>query len=125
MKRFFLQSTILTIIILLIGVLVYSTFLKSYYHILLPITLILFYCTTNLVHAYLLKIAVSSGARFNSKYMAVNFIKMFLYLLIAVAVAFSMREYAKVFLVNFLAGYLIFTTFEVVQFSKFVRQKKE
>jgi hypothetical protein len=125
MKRFFLQSTILTIIILLIGALVYSTFLQPYYNILLPITLILFYCATNLVHAYLLKIAVNSGARFNSKYMAVNFIKMFLYLLIAVAVAFSMREYAKVFLVNFLAGYLIFTTFEVVQFSKFVRQKKE
>jgi hypothetical protein len=27
-------------------------------------------------------------------------------------------------LLNFLAGYIIFTSFEVVQFSKFVRKKK-
>lgn len=125
MKRFILQSTLLTIIILLIGAVAYSTFLKPFYHLLLPFTLIFFYCTTNLVHAYLLKIAVNSGARFSSKYMAVSFIKMFAYLLIAVAVALLNREYAKIFLLNFLTGYVIFTTFEVVQFSKFVRQKKE
>ena len=125
MKQFFKQSTILTVIVFVVGFLAYSTFLKSYYHILLPLTLIFFYGTTNLVHAYLLKIAVDSGARFTSKYMAVSFIKMFFYLMIAVAVAFAIREYAKIFLLNFLAGYVIFTTFEVIQFSKFIRQKKE
>lgn len=125
MKRFFIQSTTLAIIVLILGVAAYTTFLKPFYHILLPYTLIFFYCTTNLVHAYLLKIAVNSGARFSSKYMAVSFIKMFAYLLIAVAVALLNREYAKIFLLNFLAGYIIFTSFEVVQFSKFVRQKKE
>jgi len=125
MKHFFKQSTILTVIVFVVGFLAYSTFLKPYYHILLPLTLIFFYGTTNLVHAYLLKIAVDSGARFTSKYMAVSFIKMFSYLMIAVAVAFAIREYAKIFLLNFLAGYVIFTTFEVIQFSKFIRQKKE
>lgn len=124
MKRFFIQSTTLTFIVLILGVVVYTTFLKPFYHILLPVTLIFFYGATNLVHGYLLKIAVNSGARFSSKYMAINFIKMFSYLLIAIAVALIFREYAKIFLLNFLAGYIIFTSFEVVQFSKFVRKKK-
>ena len=87
MKRFFIQSTTLTFIVLILGVVVYTTFLKPFYHILLPFTLIFFYVATNLVHCYLLKIAVNSGARFSSKYMAINFIKMFSYLLIAIAVA--------------------------------------
>lgn len=125
MKRFFIQSTTLTIIVLILGVAAYTTLLKPFYHILLPFTLIFFYGATNLVHAYLLKIAVNSGARFSSKYMAVSFAKMFAYLIVGVAVALIFREYAKIFLLNFLAGYIIFTTFEVVQFSKFVRQKKE
>ena len=125
MKRFFIQSTILTAVVFVVGAILYSTALKPYYHILLPLTLLFFYCTTNLIHAYLLKVAVNSGSRFTSKYMAVNFIKMFSYLIIAVIVAFSVREYAKIFLVNFLVGYIIFTAFETMQFARFVRQKKE
>lgn len=124
MKRFLIQSSILTIILLALGIFAYSTFLSAYYHLLLPLTLIFFYLTTNLVHAYLLKIAVDSGNRFGSKYMAVNFIKMFFYMAVAILVAFLNREYARVFLLNFLFVYLIYTTFEVVQITKFVRQKK-
>ncbi len=125
MKPFFIKSSILSIIIFIIGYLSYSTWLKEYYHILLPIILIFFYVSTNLVHAYLLRIAVNSGTRFTSKYMAINFIKMFAYLLLAIVIAFSVKEYAKIILINFLIGYIIFSAFEVVQFSKFVRQKKE
>lgn len=125
MKAFLIKSTILTLIVLLIGTVVYSTFLKQYYHFLLPLTLLFFYCATNLVHAYLLKVAVSSGTRFSSKYMAINFIKMFFYLIIAVVVVMLNRDIAKVFLANFLLGYLIFSTFEVVHLSKFIRQKKD
>lgn len=55
--------------------------------------------------------------------MAISFIKMFFYLALAVVYALLNREYAKIFLVNFLVLYAIYTTFEVMQFSKFVRQK--
>jgi len=71
----------------------------------------------------LLKIAVKSGSRFTSQYMAVSFLKMFFYLIVAVVYALLNREYAKVFLVNFLVLYVIYTTFEVLLFSKFVRQR--
>jgi len=123
MKRFILQSTILTIIILVLGTVVYSTFLQKYYLSILPFTVLFFYLVTNLVHTYLLKIAVKSDSRFTSQYMAVSFLKMFFYLAVAIVYALLNREYAKIFLGNFLVLYAIYTAFEVIQFSKFVRQK--
>ena len=123
MKRFILQSTVLTIIVFILGTIVYSTFLEQYYLSILPFTVLFFYLVTNLVHSYLLKIAVKSGSRFTSQYMAVSFLKMFFYLAVAIVYALLNREYAKLFLGNFLLLYAIYTTFEVLQISKFVRQK--
>ena len=124
MKRFIIQSTILTIIVFILGAVVYSTFLQQYYLSILPFAVLFFYIVTNLVHAYLLRIAVKSGSRFTSQYMAVSFLKMFFYLAVAIVYALINRDYAKIFLGNYLLLYAIFTTFEVLQFSKFVRQKK-
>lgn len=123
MKRFILQSTVFTIIVFILGAIVYSTLLQSYYRSILPITVLFFYLVTNLVHAYLLKIAVKSGSRFTSHYMAASFLKMFFYLIVAIVYALLNKENAKIFLVNFLILYIIYTTFEVLQFSKFIRQK--
>lgn len=123
MKRFILQSTVLTIIVFILGTIVYSTFLEQYYLSILPFTVLFFYLVTNLVHSYLLKIAVKSGSRFTSQYMAISFLKMFFYLAVAIVYALLNREYAKLFLGNFLLLYAIYTAFEVLQISKFVRQK--
>jgi len=123
MKRFIIQSTVLTIIVFIVGTIVYSTILQPYYRLVLPFTVLFFYLVTNLVHAYLLKIAVKSDARFTSQYMAVSFLKMFFYLMVAIVYAFVNREYAKIFLANFLLLYVVYTTFEVLLFSKFVRQR--
>jgi phosphotransferase system glucose/maltose/N-acetylglucosamine-specific IIC component len=124
MKRFIIQSTVLTIIVFTLGAVVYSTFLQPYYLPILPIAVLFFYLVTNLVHAYLLKIAGKSGSRFTSQYMAVSFLKMFFYLTVGIVYAFLNKESAKLFLGNFLVLYAVYTTFEVLQFSKFVRQKK-
>jgi hypothetical protein len=121
MKRFFIQSTVLTIIVFIVGTIVYSTILQPYYRSALPFTALFFYLATNLVHAYLLKISIKSGSRFTSQYMAVSFV-LFFHLAVAVVYALLNREYAKIFLVNFLLLYAIYTAFEVLQFSKFVRQ---
>jgi hypothetical protein len=123
MKRFIIQSTVLTIIVFIAGTIVYSTLLQPYFSLILPFLVLFFYLVTNLVHAYLLKIAVKSGPRFTSQYMAVSFLKMFFYLTVAIVYVLLNRENAKVFLANFLVFYIIYTSFEVIQFSKVVRQK--
>jgi hypothetical protein len=123
MKRFLIQSTVLTILVFIVGTVVYSSILQLYFGLVLPFLVLFFYLATNLVHAYLLKMAVKSGSRFTSHYMAVSFLKMFFYLTAAIVYALLNRAYAKVFLLNFLALYVVYTTFEVLQFSKFVRGK--
>ena len=123
MKSFLIKSTTLTAIVFVIGVIFYSTFLKSYFIPVLPFAVLFFFIVTNLVHAYLLKISIKSGSRFTSQYMAVSFIKMFFYLAVAILFVFFNRETAKTFLLNFLVLYLVYTILEVFEFSKLVRQK--
>jgi hypothetical protein len=123
MKRFFIQSFVLTVIVSIVGAIAYSTLLKPYFNVVLPFVVLFFFLITNFFHAYLLKIAVKSGTKFISKYMAVSFLKMFFYILIAIGFVLMNRDFAKIFLVNYLLLYLVYTTFEVIQFSRVVKQK--
>lgn len=125
MKAFFIKSVILTIIIFLLGTILYTTILKSYYLSVLPLIVLFFFVVTNLVHAYLLKIAVKSGSKFTSKYMAVSFIKMFFYLAVAIVFVIFNKEIARPFLLNFLLLYIVYTFIEVYEFSKLVRQSSK
>ena len=123
MKQFLIKSTILTIIVFILGSIIYFTILKSFYLSVLPYTVLFFYLGTNLVHAYLLKIAGNPGNRFTSQYMAVSFLKMFIYLAVAIVYVLVNRENTKSFMAGFLLLYLIYTIFEVYEFLKVVRQK--
>lgn len=123
MKAFFIKSSILTLILFLLGTILYTTILKPYYFTLLPLTVLFFFAVTNLVHAYLLKIAVKSGSKFTSQYMAISFIKMFFYLAVAIVFVIFNKEIARPFLLNFLLLYIIYTFVEVFEFSKLVRQR--
>lgn len=122
MKNFIVKSTLLTIIVFALGAVAYSTFLKQFFLMAVPVLLIFFFVVTNLVHAYLLRIAGKSSARFTSQYMATSFLKMFFYLAVAIIYAIINKEEAKIFLINFLLLYVVYTTFEVIEFSKVVRQ---
>lgn len=123
MKSFLKKSSFLTIIVLAIGTIAYSTVFKQYFLMVLPAVLLFFYIVTNLVHAYLLKIAEKSGNRFTSQYMATSFTKMFFYLAVAIVYVIINKEDARIFLINFLLLYAVYTTLEVVEFSSVVRQK--
>lgn len=122
MKNFILKSTALTVIVIVLGALLYSSFLKKYFLQILPFAVIFFYIVTNLVHAYLLRIADKSGSKFTAQYMAVSFLKMFFYLAVAIGYVAFNRDQAKTLLINFLFLYIVYTTFEVIEFTKVVRR---
>jgi hypothetical protein len=123
MKQFLIKSTLLTLILFIIGAVAYTTILKSYYLSVLPAVVVFYYLVTNIVHAYLLKIAEKSGARFTSQYTAISFLKMFIYLVLAIIYIFLDRGNAKPFIVAFLILYVVYTVFEVLEFLKVVKQK--
>jgi len=122
MKPFFIKSTILTTIVFLLGLGLYSTVLKQFSFSALPYVLLFFYLVTNLVHFCLLKIGSKTNSRFVSQYMAVNFIKLFFYLVAAIVFVILNREFVKVFIANYLLLYLIYTVFEVNEFLKKIKQ---
>lgn len=123
MKKFLLKSIVLTAIIFGLGAILYSTVLKDHYLPVLPFLVLFFLAVTNLVHGYLLKIAVESGARFTSRFMALSFLKMFFYLAVAILFVVFNREVARPFLLNFLLLYAIYTFLEIFEISKIVRRK--
>lgn len=125
MKQFLIKSSFLTILVSLIGTILYSTILKPFFISILPFAVLFFYLITNLVHAYLLKIASKSSSRFTSKYMAVSFIKMFFYLTIAIVCVIFDRGNAKIFIANFLLLYAVYTSFEVSEFLKVVKENNK
>lgn len=122
MKSFLVKSTLLTLLVFMLGAIVYAGLIPSLYINVLPLVPFLFYGVTNLVHFYLLKIAAHSNTRFTAQYMATGFIKMFFYMAVAIGYAFVNKGQAKIFLINFLLLYVIYTTFEVVELSKVIRQ---
>jgi hypothetical protein len=124
MKSFLVKSTVLTVIVLILGAILYYTVFSQFYRSILPGVLAFFYILTNLVHAYLLNIAGKSGSRFTAQYMAISFIKMFFYLAVVIVFVIINKEDAKIFLVNFLLLYVVYTIFEVYEISNFVRQIK-
>ena len=124
MKQFIIKSTILTVILFVIGAILYASVLKEFFIPVLPLIVVFFYIITNLVHAYLLRSAGKSNSGFAARNMAVSFLKMFFYFVVAIVFVILHRENAKVFIANFLVLYVVYTIFEVYEFSKFVRQAK-
>lgn len=125
MKQFILKSTVLTIIVFILGTIVYSTILKQFYLSILPFATLFFLIVTNLVHAYLLQIAGKSSQRFSGQYMAASFLKMFFYLAVAIVYVVFNKGNAKLFIANYLLLYIVYTGFEVHEFAKVVRLKRK
>lgn len=124
MKQFLIKSTILTVILFSIGAILYATVLKEFFIPVIPLIVVFFYIITNLVHAYLLRSAGKSNSGFAARNMAVSFLKMFFYLVVAIVFVILNRENAKVFIANFLVFYIIYTVFEVSEFLKKIKQTK-
>ncbi len=122
MKQFLIKSIILTVIVFIFGAILYSTILERFFLPVLPVLALFFFLVTNLVHAYLLKIAGKSSSKFTSYYMAVSFIKMFFYVAVAVVYVIFYRENSKIFIANFLLLYAVYSIFEVNEFLKVVKQ---
>ncbi len=122
MKKFLIKSTILTVIVFVLGTILYSTILKPFFLVIIPFEVLFFYFITNLVHAYLLKLSGKSSSRFTSKYMAASFLKMFFYLTVAIVFVIFNKEIAKPFLVNYLLLYVVYTIFEVNELSRVVKR---
>jgi hypothetical protein len=121
MKRFLVRSTLLTLLFFFIGLILYTQVIPQYYQHIYPVALIFFFLATNLVHAYLLRIAGKDMAKFTTRYMALSFLKMLFYLIIAIVFIYINKDQTKSFLINYLSVYVGFTVLEVAEISRVVK----
>lgn len=123
LKRFIAKTTGISILIALIGWLVFSLFLPQYYLPILPYTLLFFLVVTNLVHAYQLKLAKKDLAKFTRNNMLITFFKLIIYSIFAIIYIALDSGNAVVFVICLMLLYLIFSFVEVVELTRISNKK--
>lgn len=123
MKQFTVKILGVSIIMTLVGWLVFSLFLSEYYLPVLPFTLLFFLVVTILVHAWQLRMTKKDLAKFTRNNMLVTFLKLIIYSVFAVVYIANDRENALVFVICLVIIYSVFSFLEVTELSKLSRKK--
>lgn len=121
-NAFLLKIAILTGSILFIAYFLFTGLLKAYYIPIFPWLLVFFVAVTTLVHFFHIKSQESVGAKFARFAIAINGIKIGLYLIFILTYVFLKRDTAVPFLFGFFVLYLIFNLFEVIIYQMVLRK---
>ncbi len=118
-KRFLLWQAIVTAVVILLASVAFGFFFPDLYShdlwIILGVVLLL----TTIIHYNMLKTGIHSPAKFSSRFMMMNGLKMIIYLIFIVVYAMIFPEKAVPFLISFLALYLVYTILEVTLLLRF------
>lgn len=123
LKRFIVKTTGISVLIALIGWLVFSLFLPRYYLPILPYTLLFFLVVTVLVHAFQLKLLKKDLAKFTRNNMLITFFKLIIYSIFAIVYIAVDSENALVFVICLMLLYLIYSFIEVVELTRISNKK--
>ncbi|NOY95203.1 MAG: hypothetical protein GXO81_02285 [Chlorobi bacterium] len=124
-KKFLLKLIAATIILALLGWVVFFFIFKDLYMGIYPVALIFFFIFTLLVHAYQLRLARGNLAKFTRSNMLVTFVKLVVYSLFTVIYLAANKENAVVFVIVVMALYLVFTSLEVSDLVKIARTQNK
>jgi hypothetical protein len=118
MKNFIKNITVISIVLILTGWLIFSQFIPQYYLPVFPFLLVFFVVIAVAIHAYQLQLAKNNMAKFTRSNMIITFLKLFLYSAVAIVYIAVDTKNAKVFVICFLLLYVVFTIFEVFSLLK-------
>ena len=124
-KEFIIQETILAAAITLIGYLLFTTILESYYRHIIPFLLVVVYLMTAAVHGFLLLTHKQEPEKFIRRFLLASGLKIVLYILFLVIYLLLFPENAAIFLLSFLFIYFFFTLFEVVSIHRTVKKNHQ
>jgi len=123
MKQFIVKILGVSVVMTLIGWLVFSRFLPHYYLPVFPYTLIFFLIFTILVHALQLRVAKKDFGSFMRTNMLATMIKLIIYSVFAVVYIVNDRENALTFVICLVIIYTVFSFIEVTELSNLSRKK--
>jgi hypothetical protein len=118
-KSSFLRNTLVfCLVLMIISFLLYATVLKAYYLKVFPVQFAVIALVTILSHIRLMNAIKLNVRRFNTTFLALMSVKLFLYLVFILVCLLVDRSRAINFVVTFLVLYVCFTIFEVNKISK-------
>lgn len=113
MKQFITGITVISIMLALMGWVVFSRFIPEHYLPVLPLLMLFFIATSVLIHAYQLQLKKKDIAKFTRSNMIITFFRLILYSAVVIVYIALDTKNAKVFVIYFVILYLAFTIFEV------------
>jgi len=125
LKKFIIRGIIISLILFIAGVFLFTTILKEYFSFSFPVLLVVIFLVTVLFHRYLIRSTGESNRKFPAKFLGATGIKMGLYMILIIIYVVLDRENAVPFLLVFMIIYIIFTVFEVVSVLNYLKTNKE
>ncbi len=123
MKQFIVKILGTSVVMVLIGWLVFSFFLPEYYLPVLPFTLLFFLTVTILVHSWQLRVAKKDIGKFTRTNMLATFLKLLVYSVFAIVYIANDRENALTFVIGLAIIYSVFSFLEASELSRISRKK--
>lgn len=122
-KRFFLKKALLFCLVLIgLSLVLYDTVLKDFYMNIYPLQFAVIALVTVISHLRLMNSFQLNTRRFNTTFLSVMSIKLFIYLVFILVCLLIDRTSAVNFVITFLILYLGFTIFEVIEISNFLKK---
>jgi hypothetical protein len=122
LRKFIINSIILTGIIALAGLLAFKTFLSRYYLPVFPLLLIFILIINIIIHTILV---VSTGRvkiKFETAYLISFFIKFLGYIIFMMIYVKAHRENAIIFVAGLFFLYIVYTFFEIKSILSFLKR---
>jgi|WetSurMetagenome_2_1015567.scaffolds.fasta_scaffold212702_2 hypothetical protein len=116
--------TLYTLLILVLGTVLFLTVLKSYFLPILPFVLFFYYVSTLVLHKFMLQISQKDISRFSFKFMMLSLIKMFIYIVFGVLYIVIDEENAVIFLIVYLILYVAYAVYEVRSVMNLINESK-
>jgi hypothetical protein len=122
--KFIKGLTLYTLLILILGVILFLTVLKNYFLPILPVVLLFYYISTLILHKFMLQISQKDISRFSFKFMMLSLIKMFIYIVFGVLYIVIDEENAVIFLIVYLILYVAYAIYEVRSVMNLINDSK-
>ena len=122
-QKYFLKKALLFCLVMtVISLVLFETLLKAYYLKIYPLQFGLIALVTILSHLKLMNAIQLNIRKFNTIYLGIMALKLFLYILFIMVCLLIDRSRAIEFVMSFLVLYIFFTVFEVIEISNFLKK---
>jgi hypothetical protein len=122
--KFIKGLTLYTLLILVLGAILFLTVFKNYFLPILPVVLLFYYLSTLILHKFMQEISQKDISRFSFKFMMLSLIKMFIYIIFGVLYIVIDEENAVIFLVVYLILYVAYAIYEVRSVMNLINDSK-